>query len=132
MYLHSLIFSKGAKNVQKIAKNLTNLQKVREREIDDRIWIGFTLPDKNNEYKSKKIEVEGMPITVVFEKHPNEPAPFKKGPWDFKYTVRFEDKNVNFGDKRYEQYRDTTFRGWGGGIWRKKNHLDKERQKNYI
>jgi hypothetical protein len=39
-----------------------------------------------------------------------------------KKTVR-----VNFGDSRYEQYKDST----GLGLWSHKNHLDVKRRKNY-
>ena len=36
-------------------------------------------------------------------------------------------KKIHFGDKRYEQFRDTT----GLGLYTKLNHNDKQRQANY-
>ena len=38
-----------------------------------------------------------------------------------------KDKKVPFGDKRYEQYQDTT----GLGIYSNKDHKDKKRRLNY-
>ena len=50
-----------------------------------------------------------------------------------KYAAILENKDtkrrriVNFGDNRYEQYKDTT----GLGLYSDKNHLDKKRQEAY-
>jgi hypothetical protein len=38
-----------------------------------------------------------------------------------------KEKRVSFGDKRYEQYKDST----GLGVYSSKNHLDKDRRARY-
>jgi hypothetical protein len=49
-----------------------------------------------------------------------------------KYTAIMPDgKRVNFGAKNYEHYKDSVPVRLGGGVWKHKNHLDKERRKNY-
>jgi hypothetical protein len=40
-------------------------------------------------------------------------------------------KRVSFGDRRYQQYKDTVPKSMGGGKWTKKNHGDKDRRANY-
>ena len=45
-----------------------------------------------------------------------------------KYMVKLENgTTVHFGDKRYQQYRDST----GVGAYSHLNHLDKKRRENY-
>lgn len=57
---------------------------------------------------------------------------FVKGPGYKKYTAILPDgKRVNFGDRRYQHYKDVVPKRLGGGIWSKKDHLDRERRKNY-
>jgi len=47
---------------------------------------------------------------------------------DKKYSVITpEGKKIHFGNKKYEHFKDTT----GLGLYRKLNHNDKKRQKNY-
>ncbi len=41
-------------------------------------------------------------------------------------TSREKTKTVHFGDRKMEHYKDKT------GIWASKNHLDKDRRKNYL
>lgn len=49
-----------------------------------------------------------------------------------KYTAILKDgKRVSFGDRRYEQYKDSVPVSMGGGKWKKKDHKDKDRRKNY-
>jgi len=45
-----------------------------------------------------------------------------------KYMVFYDNKWIHFGDKRYEQYKDTTPLKLYSNI----NHLDKQRRKNYL
>lgn len=40
-------------------------------------------------------------------------------------------KRVSFGDRRYQQYKDTTPRSMGGQKWTSKNHNDLQRRKQY-
>ena len=40
-------------------------------------------------------------------------------------------KRISFGDRRYQQYKDSVPRSMGGGKWSKKNHLDSKRRTNY-
>lgn len=40
-------------------------------------------------------------------------------------------KTVQFGDTRYEHYKDITPKSLGGGLWTHQNHLDKFRRANY-
>ena len=40
-------------------------------------------------------------------------------------------KRVSFGDRRYQQYKDSVPKSMGGGKWSKKNHLDPQRRKSY-
>lgn len=44
-----------------------------------------------------------------------------------KYQIETNNGIVHFGDKRYEQFEDTT----GLGLYSHLNHKDKERNKNY-
>lgn len=50
-----------------------------------------------------------------------------------KYTAYIKNKSndkiykINFGDSRYEHYKDNT----GSGFWSSKDHNDKERRKRY-
>ena len=57
---------------------------------------------------------------------------FTKGPGFKKYTATLVDgKKINFGDKRYEHYKDSVPVSQGGGLWKKLDHKDSERRKNY-
>lgn len=57
---------------------------------------------------------------------------FVKGPNKYKYTAILSNgSKVNFGDKNYEQYKDTVPKELGGGIWSHKDHNDKARRLNY-
>lgn len=40
-------------------------------------------------------------------------------------------KTVQFGDRRYEHFRDSVPRSMGGGQWSDLNHNDAKRRKNY-
>lgn len=40
-------------------------------------------------------------------------------------------KRVSFGDRRYEQYKDSVPKKYGGGKWTHKNHSDPCRRKSY-
>ncbi len=44
-----------------------------------------------------------------------------------KHRVTGKFRKMNFGDVRYQQYKDST----GLGLYSSKNHLDKKRRKNY-
>lgn len=44
-----------------------------------------------------------------------------------KYKVKHQGKYIHFGDKRYQQFKDTT----GLGLYSKLDHNDKTRQKSY-
>lgn len=49
-----------------------------------------------------------------------------------KYTAILPDgKRVHFGHREYEHYKDSVPKEVGGQRWSHKNHLDKERRKNY-
>lgn len=49
-----------------------------------------------------------------------------------KYTAILPDgKRVSFGDRRYEQYRDSVPTALGGGRWRDHDHNDATRRKSY-
>lgn len=49
-----------------------------------------------------------------------------------KYKAVFKDKSVvEFGDTRYEHYKDSVPKKLGGGLWVHKNHLDEVRRKRY-
>lgn len=41
------------------------------------------------------------------------------------------EKKVSFGDRRYEQYKDSVPRAQGGGKWSRLNHLDTSRRASY-
>lgn len=57
---------------------------------------------------------------------------FVKGPRDYKYTAIMKDgTKVNFGHKKYQQYKDSVPVSMGGGLWSHKNHGDEIRRKNY-
>ena len=45
-----------------------------------------------------------------------------------KYAVTYNNKTINFGDSRMEQYKDST----GLGLFSSKNHLDPIRRKSYL
>ena len=40
-------------------------------------------------------------------------------------------KLVSFGDRRYQQYKDSVPKSMGGGKYTSKNHLDKQRRASY-
>ena len=50
---------------------------------------------------------------------------FKKGPNNYKYTAIINNKRINFGDKRYQQYHDKI------GLYKDLDHNDKQRRANY-
>lgn len=51
---------------------------------------------------------------------------FIRGPGNYKYTAIIDNqRRVNFGDKRYQQYHDKI------GMYSKLNHHDKQRRANY-
>lgn len=51
---------------------------------------------------------------------------FSIGPGNYKYTATLPDgKKVNFGDRRYQHYKDKI------GSWSSLDHLDLKRRKNY-
>jgi hypothetical protein len=58
---------------------------------------------------------------------------FEKGPFPKKYTAYIKDKKtkkirkLNFGDRRYEQYKDRT----NLKLYKHKNHSSRKRMKNY-
>ena len=59
---------------------------------------------------------------------------FVEGPFPKKYTAYVIDKakktirSINFGDRRYQQFRDST----GMGLYSYMDHGDKMRRKNYF
>lgn len=57
---------------------------------------------------------------------------FVRGSGNKKYTAILPDgKRVSFGDKRYQQYKDSVPVRMGGGLYSKKNHMDKQRRASY-
>lgn len=57
---------------------------------------------------------------------------FTYGPGNKKYTAILPSgKKVSFGHRDYEHYKDSVPKSLGGGLWTKKNHLDKQRRANY-
>ena len=46
-------------------------------------------------------------------------------------TKSGREKRVSFGDRRYEQYKDSVPKSQGGGKWTRLNHLDKQRRASY-
>ena len=70
---------------------------------------------------------------VKYEKALYKFMGFEKGSYPKKYNALLENKEtgrkvkVSFGDRRYEQYRDST----GLGIYSDKDHLDKNRRRQY-
>ena len=40
-------------------------------------------------------------------------------------------KKVSFGARAYEHYKDSVPKRLGGGKWSSKNHMDKDRRRNY-
>jgi len=57
---------------------------------------------------------------------------FVRGKYPHKYTAIMKDgTRVHFGHQDYEQYRDSVPKRMGGGIWSRKNHLDKARRQKY-
>ncbi len=69
MRLHSLIFPpKISFNVaKKISKELTEEPEVRHWTLNERVWIGYTLPNKKKTYTSKEIKFKGLPLVMVYE-----------------------------------------------------------------
>lgn len=57
---------------------------------------------------------------------------FVRGPGYKKYTAHVPGYNsVSFGDKRYEQFKDSVPKQLGGGLYSNKNHNDPKRRANY-
>lgn len=57
---------------------------------------------------------------------------FVRGPGFKKYTAILPDgKRVNFGDRRYQQYKDIVPPKLGGGKWSHKDHRDHKRRAAY-
>lgn len=66
------------------------------------------------------------------------PVKFTKGPSSKKYKVWLRDKTtrkirtLTFGAKGYEQFRDSTPKSKGGGLYTHKNHGDIRRRRSYF
>ena len=57
---------------------------------------------------------------------------FEKAAKPHKYVAIFPDgKKVRFGHQDYEHYRDSVPPSRGGGVWKHKDHGDKQRRNNY-
>lgn len=57
---------------------------------------------------------------------------FVKGNGNKKYTAILPNgKKVHFGHTAYEHYKDSVPRNLGGGIWSHKDHMNKDRRRNY-
>ena len=57
---------------------------------------------------------------------------FEPGPGNKKYTAVLDNgKRVSFGDRRYEQYRDSVPKRLGGGLYSHLDHNDAKRRENY-
>lgn len=57
---------------------------------------------------------------------------FVKGPGFKKYTAIIPDHGrVSFGDKRYQQFKDSVPKRLGGGLYSNKDHGDAKRRLNY-
>lgn len=67
------------------------------------------------------------PVEYTFVKFRKSNTKNKKYDAILRHKETGRKRTVPFGDKRYEQYKDIT----GLGIYSSKNHLDKERRKNY-
>ncbi len=54
------------------------------------------------------------------------------GHGQYKYTAILKNgKRVNFGHRDYQHYKDSVPKNMGGGRWSHKDHLDKDRRRNY-
>ena len=68
------------------------------------------------------------------EKMREEIMRFSRGPFPKKYTAHIKHKKtgkvrkIHFGDRRYEQYRDST----PLGLYKNKNHGTRKRMQNYF
>ena len=66
------------------------------------------------------------------------PFKFAKGPGAKKYKVWLRHKTTNkvrtltFGAKGYQQFKDSTPRSKGGGLYTRKNHGDAKRRRSYF
>ena len=66
------------------------------------------------------------------------PFKFAKGPGAKKYKVWLRDKTtknvrtLTFGAKGYEQFKDSTLKSKGGGLYTHKNHGDAKRRRAYF
>ena len=57
---------------------------------------------------------------------------FIRAPYPKKYTAIMPDgSRSSFGDRRYEQYKDSVPKSQGGGLYAYLNHKDKDRRKAY-
>lgn len=57
---------------------------------------------------------------------------FLLAPWPKKYTAFLPwNQRVDFGDARYQHYRDSVPANRGGGIWSRSDHLDPVRRAAY-
>lgn len=57
---------------------------------------------------------------------------FVRGPYPKKYQAILPNgKKVNFGDQRYEHYKDSVPKNLGGKLWSHLDHRDKSRRSNY-
>jgi hypothetical protein len=80
---------------------------------------------RNKSSRIKKVQIGGMKETIV---------KFKKGPFPKKYTAFIKNKKtkkirkINFGDRRYQQYKDRTKLK----LYKHKNHGTIKRKKNYF
>lgn len=62
-----------------------------------------------------------------FIKFIKSPIKYKKYRAIIRHNKTNKLKNIDFGDNRYEQYKDST----GMGLFTNKNHSDKKRRNNY-
>jgi hypothetical protein len=102
MRLHSLIFPPKLSETEanKIATYMTKgEQPFRSWLVNDWFRIGYTAPGAPS-YKSLTIDFLGTPVTVVFERVPGEPLPFKKGVRS-KYILNLNGKDIAFGAPDY-------------------------------
>lgn len=57
---------------------------------------------------------------------------FVRGPGFKKYKAILPDgRSVTFGDRRYQQYKDSVPRSMGGGLWKSMDHNDSKRRNSY-
>jgi hypothetical protein len=62
----------------------------------------------------------------------NQVERFVKGPGVYKYTAILKNgKRVNFGNRNYQQYKDSVPKSKGGGLWSHKDHKDIKRLDSY-